>query len=118
MAILKLALLGKELSHSLSPALHEQLFRIFKNRYGLQYLDIQYDLVECEEECDLAQWLKTASTNGYAGANITYPFKARSFGLADKKIGVSSFIDSANCIRIYKDTIECASTDGAGLLFS
>jgi shikimate dehydrogenase len=118
MSIFKAALLGKELSHSLSPELHRQLFRIFKNKFSSDYSDCIYDLVECSEECDLAQWIKTAPTNGYIGANVTYPYKMNAFRLADRHLGVSSFIDSANCLRFINDEVEFASTDGAGLLFS
>src|SRR5690242_9757366 len=99
MAVLKLALLGKELSHSFSPELHRKLFDIFRSKFFIPFSECRYDLIECAQECDLAQWLKTASTNMYSGANITYPYKADAFKLSNRKIGVSNFIDSANCIR-------------------
>jgi len=118
MSVLKLALLGKELSHSISPQLHRELFLLLRKKIGSAFTDCSYDLVELAEECDLAQWIKTAPTNGYTGANITYPFKSQSFNLSDRHIGVSSFIDSANSVRFYNDEVECASTDGEGLLFS
>lgn len=117
MAELKLALLGKELSHSRSPELHNALFEMLRPGFP-QFERLRYDLVECPEECDLAQWIKTASANGYAGANITYPYKAKAFELSDNKIGVASAIDSANCVRFSGDRVSCSSTDGRGLLFS
>ena len=116
MSLLKAALLGKELSHSISSELHRELFKILGGKISSKFTGCDYDLVECAEECDLAQWIKTAPTNAYAGANITYPYKANAFSLSDRHIGVSSFIDSANCIRFVGDGIECASTDGNGLL--
>ncbi len=118
MSILKLALLGKELSHSKSPEVHEKIFTILKEKFSLDYTGIQYELIECEEECDLAQWIKTAPTNRYLGANITYPFKSNAFSLSDRKIGSASFIDSANCIRFDNNQIQSISTDGEGLLSS
>lgn len=118
MSVLKAALLGKELSHSVSSELHKELFKILGAKFPSKFTGYDYDLIECAEECDLAQWVKTAPTNGYAGANITYPYKANAFTLSDRHIGVSSFIDSANCIRFVGDEVECASTDGTGLLHS
>jgi len=118
MSVLKLALLGKELSHSLSPELNHELFAILQKKINPKFLECSYERIELAEECDFAQWIKTAPTNGYAGANITYPYKSQAFNLSDKHFGVSSLIDSANCIRFENDQVECASTDGAGLVFS
>src|SRR5438132_6306898 len=99
MAILKLALLGKELSHSISPEVHQKLFGILRQKLHIPYTRLQYDLIECAEECDVVQWIKTAPTNGYAGANITYPYKSNAYSIAERKIGDATSIDSANCIR-------------------
>lgn len=118
MSVLKAALLGKELSHSVSPELHTELFKILKVKFASTFASCEYDLVESAEECDLAQWIKTAPSNGYIGANITYPYKANIFSLSDRHLGVSSSIDSANCIRFSNEGIQCTSTDGAGLLNS
>lgn len=115
---MKAALLGKELSHTISPILHRELFKILGSKFAIENSDLLYDLLECPEECDFAQWIKTAPTNGYEGANVTYPYKAKAFELSDRHIGVSSNIDSANCLRFLEDEIECASTDGIGFLRS
>lgn len=118
MSVFKAALLGKELSHSLSPMLHRELFKILGSKFVLKNSEVVYDLVECVEECDFAAWIKTAATNGYIGANVTYPYKSKAFNLSDRHIGVSSFIDSANVMRFSDDEVQCASSDGAGLLNS
>ncbi|MDP4220279.1 MAG: shikimate dehydrogenase [Bacteroidota bacterium] len=116
MSVLKAALLGKELSHSLSPSLHRELAKILSPKFGSHFEECIYDLVECPEECDFAQWIKTAPTNGYRGANVTYPYKEKAFTLSDRHVGVSSFIDSANTLVFSEDEIRCTSTDGAGFL--
>lgn len=118
MSVFKAALLGKELSHSLSPMLHRELFKILGAKFVLKNSEVVYDLIESAEECDFAAWIKTAPTNGYIGANVTYPYKSNAFNHSDRHIGVSSFIDSANVIRFSDDEVYCASTDGAGLLNS
>ena len=118
MTVFKAALLGKELSHSLSSGLHRELFKILSSKFSAKYSESSYDLIECAEECDLATWIKTAPTNGYTGANITYPYKSNAFDLSDHHVGDSSFIDSANTIRFSDGVVYCASTDGAGLLHS
>jgi shikimate dehydrogenase len=118
MSVLKVALLGKELSHSVSPQLHHELYKILGRKFSLDSGTCIYDLVECAEECDLAQWIKTAPTNGYLGANVTYPYKGNGFSLSDRHIGSVSFIDSANCLRFFNSEIYGASTDGEGLVYS
>jgi shikimate dehydrogenase len=118
MSVLTLALIGQELSHSVSPQLHRELFVILRKKFGNKFSDCSYELLEIAEESGLAQWIKNASAHGYNGANITYPYKAQAFNLSNKHIGVSSFIDSANCLRFGSDEVEGTSTDGAGLLFS
>ncbi len=118
MSVLKAALLGKELSHSVSPELHQELYKILGRKFSSDSLDFFYNAVECAEECDVAQWIKTAPTNNFIGANITYPYKSLASSLSDRRVGVSSFIDSANCIRFLNEGVVCASTDGAGLLHS
>ena len=118
MSVFKTALLGKELSHSLSPMLHRELFKILGSKFVLKNSEVVYDLIECAEECDFAGWIKTAPTNGYIGANVTYPYKSNAFTLSDKHIGSATFIDSANVIRFSDDEVHCTSTDGAGLLYS
>jgi shikimate dehydrogenase len=118
MSVLKAALLGKSLSHSASPELHKELFKILRHKFEIPYLDISYESIELEETCDVAQFLKTASTNGYIGANVTYPYKSTVFDLAEHKIGTSSFINSGNCLRFANNEVSCASTDGVGSLYS
>src|SRR5947208_7966040 len=99
MSKLKLALLGKELSHSVSSELHRELFPILRKKFASKFSECSYECIELAEDCDFAQWIKIAPTNGYAGANITYPYKSQAFNLSDKHLGSSSLIDSANCIR-------------------
>ncbi|MFI5264293.1 MAG: shikimate dehydrogenase family protein, partial [Candidatus Kapaibacterium sp.] len=118
MSVLKLALLGKELSHTLSRELHLELFKILSKKTFANFETCSYDLIECAEEYDLTNWIKTAQTNNYIGANVTYPYKAKAFDLSHRHLGVSAFIDSANTLRITTDEVECLSTDGAGLIYS
>ena len=118
MSVFKAALLGKELPHSLSPMLHCELFKILGSKFVLKNSEVVYDLIECAEECDFAGWIKTAPTNGYIGANVTYPYKSNAFILSDKQIGAASFVDSANVLRFSESEVQCASTDGVGLLHS
>jgi shikimate dehydrogenase len=118
MSSLNAALLGKELSHSLSPTLHRELYKFLGRKFSSDFEECLYDLIECAEESEVARWIGIARSNGYLGANVTYPFKASAFAYADRHIGVSSYIDSANCLRFVKDEVECTSTDGGGLLHS
>ncbi len=116
MPTLKAALLGKDISHSISPDVHRALFPLLSQRYATQFSDIDYSLVECTETCDLADWVKKAETNGFIGANITAPYKTDAYRLAEYHVGVSSSLGSGNTLSFQNHSTSILSTDGAGLL--
>ncbi|MEP7235925.1 MAG: hypothetical protein ABI778_11580 [Ignavibacteriota bacterium] len=118
MSALKAALLGKALSHSISPTLHRELFKTLSQKILTPFDECHYELVECNSSHAVSEWLMSASSKGYAGANITYPFKPDGFKLAERHIGVSTFLQSANCLGFRSGIVEALSTDGAGLLNS
>jgi shikimate dehydrogenase len=115
MSVLRAALIGKDISHSISPRVHEEIFRVLAPRAGSGFSSIEYSINECDELCDFAGWLKTASTNGLRGANVTIPYKNDAYLLTKTHVGVAAATHSANTIAFNHD-IRALSTDGAGLL--
>jgi shikimate dehydrogenase len=117
---IKLALLGKNLTHSVSPELHQLLYKMQgRNEFSsMRDRSLVYGLVNCEAECDVAQWMKTATANGFTGANITRPYKELARRLATQVTPFSEWSDSVNTLSFSGDEVVGESTDGAGLLYA
>ena len=115
MSVLKAALIGRSLKHSISPEVHSRLFPILCPGLGSQYDAIDYTKVECETESDVRDWTRTAVKDGYRGANITIPFKKIASQLGQDSSGVVSRIRSANTL-VFNNMTHGYSTDGQGFL--
>ena len=63
----KVVLLGHNIEHSLSPAIHNFLFDKYR-------LPLQYELLDLERE-EVIPTLRTLKRGGYRGANVTSPYK-------------------------------------------
>lgn len=64
---MKFGLIGEKLGHSQSPAIHTKLFQLL----GIQGT---YDLIEMNR-CDVPNELLRLKREGYAGLNVTIPYK-------------------------------------------
>ena len=63
----KVVLIGHNIEHSLSPAIHNYLFDKFN-------LPLQYELLDVTRE-EVIPTLRTLKRGGYRGANVTSPYK-------------------------------------------
>jgi shikimate dehydrogenase len=63
----KVVLIGRNIEHSHSPAIHNYLFDRFN-------LPLQYELLDLSRE-ELVPTLRTLKRGGYKGANVTSPYK-------------------------------------------
>lgn len=76
----RVGLIGAGIAGSLTPALHEA-------EGAAQGLDYRYDRIDCTQEPHRGQSLEAllsaAEAQGYAGVNITYPFKQSAVALLD-----------------------------------
>jgi len=115
MSVLKAALIGNNIAHSISPRVHEELFRVLAPRAGSAFSSLDYTLNDCDEKCDLADWLKKARNNGLTGANVTIPFKGDAWPLVDETDVAASVLESINTIA-FNGNVKGASTDGEGFL--
>jgi shikimate dehydrogenase len=108
---MKIALLGRDISNSMSPELHKLLAPMLADS---QVAGLHYELVDCKESCDVAAWIKHAFSNRFSGANVTMPYKDLAFELAQSSLGAATEIQSANTLAFFADNVTSVSTDGAG----
>ena len=102
---LKLAVIGHPVAHSLSPMLHG----IFAEQAGIS---IEYDKVDAEPDAfvDTANRLRET---GYAGANVTVPFKGDAFAYAEDRSEAAEVAQAVNTLA-FGDTVSGDNTDGIG----
>ena len=115
MSVLKAALLGRSLTHSISPSIHSKLFELLQPRLRSRYAAIDYIKVECEREEDFRNWVSAAAREGFRGANITFPYKELASTLGEDGSSVASKIHSANTLT-FNGSTQSNSTDGKGFL--
>lgn len=94
--MIKLALVGKNISHSLSPKIYKDLLNI----------EFSYDLIDVEAVEDLPpiEDLKKK----YKGINITSPYK---MSYSDKLNSKIKRVKAINCISFFSDTPIATNTD-------
>ena len=102
---IKLGLLGRKLSHSRSPEIHDAWFRL----HGQQG---SYTLLEREPEA-LEALLPNLRAQGYAGINVTIPYKTAIMRHLDEISPEARRIGAVNTIRIDERLIG-DNTDYAG----
>lgn len=115
---LKAALLGKELSHSISPQVHGYIFDVLKKKLNSSFDALEYSSIECASEAELKSWILSASLKGFNGANVTIPYKTQAAKYASIRYGATASIESANSLLFHQTITKAASTDGPGLFAS
>ena len=92
-------LIGCNILKSLSPALHEDAFAAagIKGHYHLMDLDVLGD------RTDFAQLFEAVRIGGFAGTNITYPFKEAVMALLDEISPEAKQIGAVNTVVIGRD---------------
>jgi len=97
--LLRAGLLGRGIQESLSPRMHEAEGA----RFGLRY---QYRLFDFDElglaDSDLPVLLRKLRLGGYAGCNITHPFKERVAQLLDRLSDDAVSVGAVNTI-VFED---------------
>ncbi len=93
------ALIGHGIGDSLTPAMHEAE----AHAQGLSY---RYDLIDVESapfaDRPLADIVRTAELDGYAGLNITHPFKKEVIAMLDELSDAVQAVGAANTV-VFKD---------------
>lgn len=105
--IIRAGLLGLPLSGSLSP----EIFTIFS---GLTGEEILYEKRECGE-AELASVIEALGAEGWAGFNVTIPYKRAVFNLLNLRDPASRDIRAVNAVRFGKKGLEGLNTDAAAI---
>ena len=100
-------LIGAGIGTSLSPALHEAEGR----HHGL---DLTYTLIDVDGSADLGELLDRAEAEGFAGLNITYPFKQRAATLLGRLSPQARAIGAVNTIVLRDGRRTGHNTDAPG----
>jgi shikimate dehydrogenase len=107
--LIRLALFGRPVRHSLSPVIHKS----FADQFGL---DIEYQCIDTGIE-GFAGLLENFRLAGGSGCNITLPLKQEAWRLATQSSEEVSLAQAANTL-VYQPASGwfAHTTDGAGLL--
>ncbi len=106
--MIKLALLGYPLGHSLSPALHACVLEQLQ-------LEGKYEPVETPAG-QLGAALQRLSRDGYRGCNVTIPHKQEIMALLDDIDPAAELIGAVNTVRIEGMRCSGFNTDGVGFM--
>ena len=102
--VIKLAVIGSPISHSLSPKIH----KMFAESLGI---DISYEALHVEP-VDFEESVRSLFQKGYTGLNVTLPLKQLASEFADNQSEESRLCGSANTLwkqgsAIYADSTDC-----------
>lgn len=106
--MLKLAVIGNPIAHSLSPL----IWQTFAHDVGIE---LNYDKLFSEIDA-FEQNVKEFFANGGLSLNVTAPFKARAFALANKHNQHTIVCQTANLLINRDGVIIADNTDGVGLI--
>ncbi|WIG57076.1 MAG: Shikimate 5-dehydrogenase I alpha [Rhodanobacteraceae bacterium] len=107
--VLRYAVFGHPVAHSLSPRLHA----LFAAQTGIA---LEYTAVDAAPD-GFERAIREFFARGGRGANVTLPHKAAAFALADVHTPTAQRLGVANLLtRLPDGRIEADSNDGAGML--
>ncbi|AOP35214.1 shikimate dehydrogenase [Leptospira tipperaryensis] len=98
-------IVGFPLSHSLSPLIHNSLYKD-------KGMNAFYQVFETREFDRSIVW--ELQKSGVSGLSITIPHKERAFALADQADEPSQIMKASNTLVLKKDSINAYNTDGEG----
>ena len=101
--VVRAGVVGHPITHSLSPALHGR----WLERYGL---DGTYEAVPCAPG-GFAAKVAALREAGWAGVNVTLPFKAEALALADEADAVARRVGAANTLAFEEGRVVASNTD-------
>ncbi|WP_348672463.1 shikimate dehydrogenase [uncultured Abyssibacter sp.] len=105
---LRLAVIGYPVEHSRSPELHQLFARQFD-------LTLEYDRVECQPGA-FVDTVNRLRETGYAGANVTVPYKEDAFAICDTRTAVADLAQAVNTLHFVEHGVLGDNTDGEGFI--
>jgi len=106
--MLKLAVFGHPVTHSLSPRIHA----MFAEAAGI---DVEYERIDCPAG-QLSRKLDDFRAAGGRGCNLTVPLKAEALALAAHASQAAQQADACNTLVAAEDGWQADNTDGTGLV--
>jgi len=103
-----LAVLGKDVSASLSPKLHTSASLACD-------LGVVYTALNCPSASDFVEMIRALQVLKARGCNVTIPYKTNAFSLADEHSPASKALGVANTLTFEHGKIYADNTDGEGL---
>lgn len=103
-----LFVVGHPLSHTLSPAMHNEVI-------GSLGLPLRYVGVEIPPGV-LLDFFRVVRAGNFLGGNVTIPFKEEAAAIADERSESVSICGAANVIRVSGGRLVAHNTDGEGFL--
>lgn len=109
----KFGLLGKNISYTLSPKLHDYIFK-FLNMLGTY---VVYDLFQVKnEELEIKNILKKLKTGELQGLNVTIPYKEKIINYLDEMDFISKKIGAVNTVEYKNGKLKGYNTDYIGII--
>lgn len=101
------AVIGHPIGHSLSPALHGRWIE----KYGLS---ARYEAIDGQDDDTFRDIARSLEAEGYAGANVTIPFKRTAYELVDEKSRAAEAIGAVNLLVCGEGKLLGDNTDAEG----
>lgn len=105
----KFGLLGKNISYTFSPILHNEIFKLY-NIHG------QYEIYDLKEESLIQEFLQSLKQENILGLNITTPYKTSILKFVDILSPEVQSIGATNCIKFENGKLIAYNTDYFGLI--
>lgn len=103
------AVLGRDVSHSLSPRLHNGAAQALN-------LQVSYVPVSCADSAAFADAVRALATLGALGANVTVPYKRAALAMCDEISSTAQEMGSVNTLSFAEGRLQGDNTDGPGLV--
>lgn len=105
----KFGLLGKNISYTFSPTLHNKIFKLYD-------IDAQYEIYDLKDESLMKDFLKDLKQKSILGLNVTIPYKTAILKFVDTISPEVQSIGATNCIKFENGRLIAYNTDYFGLI--
>lgn len=105
----KFGLLGKNISYTFSPILHNKIFELYN-------MNAEYKIYDLNNENLIKEFLQTLKQKNILGINVTIPYKTSILEFVDILSPEVQSIGAANCIKFENEKLIAYNTDYFGLI--